>query len=229
MSTMRSAFLLIAGVLLATPPLVAQEHLAPERGSINESEGILDYHKSLQKTLLKNAPFHYRARVICFPSFKPPWALTLVCQEGDPENGEEPAYFLECVLMEDRPGLLIEETDVRTERVALDRDVAEAVQEVWLRQTRYTDRHVGGGANGVNYHFSRFVPLGTNDPKAPSGWEAGWIWTPDSDSLTGQLASLSEILKSCAIDSMGDRKQALATIRERSKRLLLALNRKEGE
>ncbi len=105
MSTMRSAFLLIAGVLLATPPLVAQEHLAPERGSINEvRRDALDYSESLQKTLLKDAPLHYRARVICFPSFRLPWALTLVCQEGDPENGEEPAYFLECVLMEDRAG-----------------------------------------------------------------------------------------------------------------------------
>ena len=232
MSMIRFAFLLTAGALLATPPLIAQEHLAPERGSINESEGILDYHKSVRTTLLKNVSFHYRARVICFPSFKPPWAITLVCQESDPENAEESAYFLECVLMEDRPGLLMEEADVRTERVALDRDVAEAVQEVWLRmlrQTLYTARPVGGGADGVNYHFSRFVPLGKNDPKAPSGWEAGWIWTPKPDSLTGQLASLSEALRTYTLDSSDGRKQSLASIQERSKRLLSAFDGKEGK
>src|SRR5262249_4506031 len=105
----------------------AQDHLEPERGSFYESLASLNYVMGLHKALLKDAAYHYRARVICEP-FGPRWVVTLVCDES-----ERPAYFLEYAGFEDpKDG----GSRVRNARASLDRKAAEAVQEVWLRMLR---------------------------------------------------------------------------------------------
>jgi hypothetical protein len=172
----------------------AQDRLEPERGSVNEPVPLasLAHYLELHKTLLRDAAFHYRARVVCEP-FGPRWVVTLIC-----EDRERPAYFVEYAGFEDRKdgGYRI-----RKARASLDREAAEAVQEVWLRMlraVRYPDVP-RNGADGVTYHFSRFVPLGLDDPLAPGGWEAGQIWTPDPTSTTGRLASIGVAMRDFAM------------------------------
>jgi hypothetical protein len=191
----------------------AQDHLEPERGSVNDSLTSLDYATRLQKALFKDAAYHYRARVICEPAFRPRWAVTLVC-----EAGHRPEYFVEYAVLEDRKD---GEFRAQKPRVALDRGAAEAVQEVWLRMlraARYPDVP-RAGADGATYHFSRFVPLGLAEPLAPGGWEAGQIWTPDPTSTTGRLASIGMAMREYAMAAQEHR----AGVRDRILKQAIAL------
>jgi hypothetical protein len=186
---------MFAAAIVACPCCTAsaQEHLEPERGSINESLTSLDYKLRLHKALLKEAASYYRARVICEPAFQRRWVVTLVCEQAD-----TPVYFV------DYAGLA-DPRDPRAggqkARAPLDREAADAIQNVWLqmlRAVRYPDAP-RIGADGVTYHFSRFVGLGEDDPRAPGGWETGQVWTPDPTSLTGRLASLGEAMREFAM------------------------------
>ena len=201
------------------PDISAQTHLEPERGSINESDLVLTYVKSLTDVLLKDAAFHYRARVICLPSFEPAWVVTLVS-----DAAERPTFFVDFAVLEGGPEVPIEKSGVRKARARLDREIAESVQEVWLRMlrgVRYSGRPTGGGADGVTYHFSRFVPFAALDPKkAPPGWEAGMIWTLAPRTATAQLAGLGVVLKEYALAQPEKRLQLWEDIRARIRRLL---------
>jgi hypothetical protein len=168
--------------------------------------------------LLKGAAAHYRARVICVPTSRPAWALTLVSEDDD-----RPIFFVEYAVLEGRPGSSIKDSDVKTVRAALDREIAESVQDVWLRMLRrvkYSERLMGGGADGVTYHFSRFVPLPQVDRKVSSGWQSGCIWTPEPSSMTGQLAGLGEALKEYAVASSEERLKRREDIRARVRHLM---------
>ena len=86
-------------------------------------------------------------------------------------------------------------------RVPIDGETAESLNQVWrrmLRRTRYP-KEPGVGADGVDYHFSRFLPLidcGRPDPLG--GWEEGTIWSPNEESPCGELVAIVERLKSYA-------------------------------
>ena len=85
--------------------------------------------------------------------------------------------------------------------MALDREAAGAIQNVSLRMlcvVRHPDTQ-RAGADGVTYHFSRFVTLGGDDPIVPGGWETGRIWTPDPTSMTGRLATIREAMRGFAM------------------------------
>jgi hypothetical protein len=191
----------------------AQDHLEPERGSLNESLPSLDDALRLHKALLKDAADHYRARVICEPAFRPRWVVTLVCEKGD-----RPVFFVEYAGLEDRKD---GEFRAQQARAPLDRETAEAIQNVWLRTlraVRYPDVP-RTGADGVTYHFSRFVPLAGDDPRAPGGWETGQIWTPDPASTTGRLASIGEAMRDFAMVPQENR----ARLRERIRKETIGL------
>jgi hypothetical protein len=109
-------------------------------------------------------------------------------------GGRPPVYFVEYAGLADP-------TDRRAggqkARAPLDREAAEAIQNVWLRMlraVRYPDAP-RNGSDGVTYHFSRFVTLGGDDQRVPGGWESEQVWTPDRTSLTGRLASLGEAMR----------------------------------
>jgi hypothetical protein len=207
---------LMFGILVAAVaagPASAQDHLEPERGTVNDSLASLDYAARLHTALFKDAAYHYRARVICEPAFRPRWAVTLVCEAGD-----RPEYFVEYAGLENRKD---GEFRAQKSRVPLDREAAEAVQEVWLRMLRavhYPDAP-RAGADGVTYHFSRFVPRGLADPLAPGGWEAGQVWTPDPTSTTGRLASIGEAMREYAMAAREQR----AGVRDRILKQAIAL------
>jgi hypothetical protein len=156
-------WLMFASAIVASPSssALAQDHLEPERRSLNEALPLLEYKLGLHKALLKGAATHYRARIICEPAFRRRWVLTLVCEE---EEGAPPVYFVEYAGLagptDGRPG-------GQKARVSLDREAAEAIQNVWLRMlraVRYPDTP-RSGADGVNYYFSRFVSLIEADPR----------------------------------------------------------------
>lgn len=185
-----TALRLIVGLacLLSTTSGRSQDHLQPETGALNKTESALRSAARLRALLLKDSAFHYRARVICIPSFEPRWVMTLAFEDGD-----QPGFYLEYATFVGRPVLTVEKL-----RVTPSKEFAEALQDVWIRMLRnvhYSGNPVGGGADGTIYHFSRFIPLGTSDPKAPPGWEAGCIWTPEPSSLTGRLSELSQSLR----------------------------------
>ena len=170
----------------------------PERGSLNDDVSGLNYAKSLRETLLKDSAFYYRARVICTPSGEPAWAITLT-EEGEDDHR---SYFIEYAVFEGGRAVRIEDAPVRRVKAPITLDAAEAVQRVWmrmLREVRYPEKAVGGQADGATYHFSRFVPLTSSDPGAPSGWEAGTIWSPRPTSFPGRLVSLGEAMRGYAL------------------------------
>jgi hypothetical protein len=201
---------------------LAQDHLEPERGSLNDSEALLSYFGGIRKGLLRNGALHYRARVIVVPSFKPAWAVTLIA-----DNGENQNYFVEYALFDGRPGVSLKDTEVKRVRTTLARESGEKVQEVWLRmlrQVRYSEDPAGGGADGVQYHFSRFVPRPASDPKVPPGMMAGWVWSPEPKSLAGRLAELGESLRDYALSSPDSRKGFENEVHRRALRLLSLLD-----
>jgi hypothetical protein len=215
----QSLILAFAVVAFPAPEVSAQDHLKPERGSLNESNGNLEYAKVLRNTLLKDAATFYQARVICRPSFKPEWVVTLLYEDG----GDAPGFFVESAVFEARDGVPITEAKVKKARAGLDRETAESVQQVWLRmlrQVRYSNRPVGGGADGVTYYFSRAVPFTDDDLKMPSGRETGWIWTPEPRSLTGQMARLGIALKEYTIAPAGEQLKLQENIRAVARGLL---------
>jgi hypothetical protein len=186
------AIAIVAGAATNAP---AQDHLEPERGSVHDSLAALRYAMELQKALFKDAAYTYRARVICEPAFRPRWAVTLVC-----EGRDRPAYFVEYAGLEHRAD---GQFRAQKARAPLDREAAEAAQEVWLRMlrnVRYPEAP-RSGADGVTYHFSRLVPLRSDDPHALGGWETGQIWTPDPNSRTGRLARIGEAMRDFAMAS----------------------------
>jgi putative addiction module component (TIGR02574 family) len=197
--------LVLCLAVLATDALdaAAQDHLLPELGSLNDP-GVA-HAKSIREVLLKDAAFYYRARVICLPSGTPAWVVTLTREQEDP-----PAYFVEYAVFEHGGGngVRIEDSRVRKEKVPIDREAAEAIQGAWLkmlRAVRYPEVVVGGGADGITYHFSRFVPHLSGDSLASPGWETGQVWSPKPGSPPGRLASISELMRDYALASKEER------------------------
>lgn len=220
---MSMRFLVSSLAILAYPALDsrAQDHLLPERGVLNEQLG-LDYLKSVRDVLLKDSAPHYRARVVVIPTFQMHWAVTLTYEGDDP-----PAYFVEYVVSEGKRSP--NEAGVRKIKAPIDREAAEAVQQVWfrmLREVHYPEKAVGGQADGVTYHFSRFVPYLSEDPKAPPGWEAGQIWTPDPASMPGRLVALSEALRAYASARHKERARLQESISKQANDLLSDLEKR---
>jgi hypothetical protein len=201
----------------------AQDYLEPERGSVNDSQASLDYYLRLHKALLKDAAFHYRARVICEPAFRPRWVVSLVCDAGHlvGDGKNHSAFFIEYRTLVAGADGSFETARVQKATAPVDQEAAEAIQGLWLRMLRAV-RHPDDprtGADGVTYHFSRFIPLGLDDPLAPGGWEAGQIWTPDPNSTNGRLASISEVMRDFAMAPQEKR----AGLRERILKQAIAL------
>jgi len=160
----------------------AQDHLEPEQGILNQPEWQWSYAQRLRQVLLKDAADYHLARMVCLPAFEPEWVVTVVRQEAEDLDAPH-SYYVEYVGTEKK---LFRPKDsqgvtVKKSRAPLDRDTAESLNKTWrrmLRTTRYPKKH-RLGADGVSYHFSRFLPLadrGRSDPLA--GWEEGTIGHP---------------------------------------------------
>ena len=96
-----------------------------------------------------------------------------------------------------------------------------------LHQTRFP-KEQGGGADGVDYHFSRFVALidrGEPDPLA--GWEQGQTWSPDKDTLCGELVAIAEALEEYALAQPEKRNRIRSSIQSKIKGLMSKLDRLE--
>jgi hypothetical protein len=220
--------LTVAAVILTGRAVSAQDHLIPELGSLNDLGVDLAGH--LRRDLFKGAEFdHYRARVVCVPSFKPAWAATLVC---DDEDGDRSAsYSILYAELEGRVGVELERADVQRLRANIDREAAEAVQRVWLtvlRGVRHPKQFVSG-ADGITYHFSRFVARISDDPIAPRGWETGWVWTPRPGSPPGRLAALADRLRAYAKASPEERPRIRDAILKEASALQNDLDRRRTQ
>lgn len=214
---MRTLMLPIALIVGLTCHACAQDHLVPESGSLNERPAALEYAKRLRAAMFENSS-HYRARVICEPALQSAWAVTLVCEE----KGGRPEYFVEYVVLVDDEDMKDGEFRAKKGRVRLDGQTAEAVQEVWfrmLRSVRYLEdtAHTRVIADGVTYHFSRFVPPG--DARVPTGFETGQVFSPEPNSTTRRLASLGDAMRDYALASQANR----ANLRERILKLASSL------
>lgn len=214
--------LALAATLLASADARSQDFLEPETGGINEDLTVLDGYRRLREALLEKGQRYYQARVICRPSTEPTWVVTLTSRP-DEETGKDAAFHVEFAGFEpvgqdeQRPG----DNRVRRARVPIDRGTADAVRSVWMRMLRATRYREGrlGGADGVDYHFSRAVSSLRFDPDFPPGFETGTIWSPDAESLTGQLTELGKALKAYALASPEERGPCLDAVREKAGRL----------
>jgi len=221
-------FALIAHSFLC-PAAWAQDHLEPEEGAFSKPQWEWDYHERVRDVLLKDAASDHIARMIYLPSFKPEWVVT-VAEDSDPDDDTPTTYYVEYVVAErelfpvaDKQG----PPPVRRFRAPLDRATAKALNVAWrkmLRKTHYPDEP-RLGADGADYHFSRFVPLvnrGQNDPLA--GFEQGTIWSPDDESLCGALVELGYTLKRYAEARPQDRDKIRAQINQQSAKLAKRLD-----
>jgi hypothetical protein len=177
---------------------------------------------------MKDAASYHLARMVCLPAFEPEWMVTVVREDG--EDFDVPhTYFVEYVGAETKPFPPRDSQDIKVKksRAALDLDTAEFLNMTWrrlLRRTRYL-KEPRLGADGVSYHFSRYVPMidrGRNDPLA--GWEQGTIWSPDEDSLCGELVAIGEGLKDYALAQPEDRQKLGSAIRDKTIRLRVKLD-----
>ncbi|AGA28456.1 hypothetical protein [Singulisphaera acidiphila] len=226
----RFAVVILASQWIACLCASAQSHLEPENGILNATDSTWNSSKRIREVLLKEATYYHLARMVCLPSFdEPEWVVTVVRQDGE-ELDAPHTYFVEYVGAETKLFLAkgAQDVQVKRSRAPLDRSTAESLNKTWrrmLRSTRYP-KDPRLGADGVNYHFSRFVPLidrGRNDPLA--GWEQGKIWTPDEDSLCGELVAIGEELKRYAVALPADRDRIHDRIRAKEHQLKAKLNR----
>lgn len=226
----RYAAVVLAMQFIPGPFASAQDHLEPEAGILNAPGFVWDDAKRLREVLLKDAASYHLARMVCLPSFEPEWMVTVVREDG--EDFDDPhTYFVEYVGAETKLFRIkdLQDVKVRRSRAALDHDTAEFLNMTWrrlLRRTRYPkEPRVGLGADGVSYHFSRYVPLidrGRNDPLA--GWEQGTTWSPEEDSLCGELVAIGEGLKDYALAQPEDRQKLGSVIRDKTIRLRVKLD-----
>jgi hypothetical protein len=228
MRIFRSAMIVPAMILAFGLSAPAQDHLEPEDGVLNQPDWSWDYSKKLREVLLKDAASYHLARMVCLPAFEPEWAVTVV-REKVKDFDDPHTYFVEYAGAEkklsrkDAPNARVTKA-----RAPLDGDTAESLNRTWrrmLRTIRYPEE-LGIGADGVDYHFSRFVPLfdrGQNDPLA--GWEQGKIWTPDEESPCGELVAIGEALRAYALARPEGRDEARSVIRAKVDRLKATLDR----
>jgi hypothetical protein len=219
----RSVGLALAALLVPWLPSRAQSHLEPLPGILNRQQWELGYAQRLRDVLLKDASMYHVARMVCQPSFRPEWVVSVVRKE-DKDPDAPPSYEVELV-QSDRPLFPPEKSKgakAKRWRAVLDREAAESLNKTWramLRTTRYPDE-MGGGKDGVTYEFSRFVPRsesGPDDP--PGGWEEGQTWSPDEDSPCGLLVAVGESLKSYTMARPEDRPKHRSELRDRLARL----------
>jgi len=67
--------------------------------------------------------------------------------------------------------------------------LGDRIVEAWgkvLLSTHYSSQYPGG-ADGISYHFSGFVPK--------AGMLAGQVWTPPRDSVTGTLVTVADTMR----------------------------------
>jgi hypothetical protein len=229
----RFGALILAGQLaFCLPTAPAQDHLEPEDGVLNQTEREWDYAKNLREALLKDAGRYHLARMVCLPSFEPEWVVTVVREDGhDPDS--PPSYYVEYVVTERKlfPPGGSQTPRVKRSRATLDPETAESLNKTWrgmLRRVRYPSE-LRLGADGVTYHFSRFVPLtvrGESDPLA--GWEQGRTWTPDPQSLCGRLVAIGERLKDYAQAKPKNSEQIRSEIRAKLDKLRAELESHKG-
>lgn len=227
----RYGTLVLTAHLIACLSASAQDHLEPEEGILNQADEQWAYATRLREVLLKDAATYHLARMVCVPAFEREWVVTVVREDGEDFDAPH-TYYVEYVGAVEklfRPRDL-QSPKVKKSRAPLDRETAEALNRTWrrmLRATRYPGES-GLGADGVYYHFSRFVPLvdrGRPDPLA--GWEQGRTWSPDEESLCGELVSIGEGLKLYAQARPEDRGKIRSELRAQSDRLGATLERRE--
>jgi hypothetical protein len=225
----RYAVAVLAMQLVHGLSATAQDHLEPEAGILNMPDSWWDYSKRLRNVLMKDAAGYHLARMACLPTFETEWVVTLVREDGDDPDDPQ-TYFVEYVGAESRLYRTKDSEDIKVKRAraTLDPDTAEFLNTTWhrmLRRTRYP-KEPRLGADGVEYHFSRFVPMidrGKNDRHA--GWEQGRIWSPDEGSICGDLVAIGEGLKDFALAKPEDRERLGCVIRDRTIRLRVKLDR----
>jgi hypothetical protein len=230
----RYAFFVSFMHILMCAPVLGQRHLEPEEGIHGQSAWQWNYARRLREALLPGAarPYSaspYVARMLCLPSFESEWVVTVV-REDRPNLDAPHTYYVESLSANHRLFFAKGPSDltVRRAQAPLDRETAESLARLWrrmLRRTRYPKRQ-RLGADGVEYHFSRSLPLvdgGLPDPLA--GFEQGKIWSPRTKSLTGELVAIGEQLNAYAQAAPADREKILSSIRDKTARLTARLNK----
>jgi hypothetical protein len=231
--TARYASLILAAQFTLGLTASAQDHLEPEKGMLNQSRIGWDYGQRLREVLMKDASRYHLARMVCLPAFEAEWVVTVVRE--DPKDFDGPhTYYVECVVAERKlfPPKESQGVMAKKARAPIDGATAESLNQVWrrmLRRTRYP-KFTGVGADGVDYHFSRFLPLiDCGQPDPLGGWEQGTVWSPDDGSPCGELVAIGERLKSCAQARSENRDRAIREIRERVAKLGARLDRAESK
>lgn len=229
MITRYGAFILAAQLTFGLSAS-AQDHLEPEEGILNQRESQLEYAKRLREVLLKDAAGYHLARMVCLPAFEAEWIVTVVRENGQDLDAPH-SYYVEYVGAGKKlsPPTESQGIGVKKSRATLDPETAESLNKTWrrmLRRTRYPSEP-RLGADGVSYHFSRFVPLvDRGQPEALAGWEQGTIWTPDGESVCGELVGIGERLKEYAQAKPEDRNRIRSEIRARVDKLRTELDRR---
>jgi hypothetical protein len=196
----KTAILSLVVLVVATPGLVAQDHLAPEDGAF--ASVLAEYYTGARNTLLAGVPDQSLA-VVVLPSFDPEWSVWVI-QRPEPVacsrtavariwNGEKPAA----------PN--VPSVPPGQKCVPLSVDLTADLVDVWtamLRSTRYPAPSGKILVDGTSYHF-----VGSDRGQTL----AGQIWSPESNVATGHLVATVEALR--AFTTMPSRESAEAVCR----------------
>lgn len=221
--TTRYATLVLATQFALCLTASAQDHLEPEEGTLNQPQWRWNYAQRIREVLLKDAADYHVARMVCLPSFEPEWVVTVVREEAEDLDAPH-SYYVEYVIAEKKlfPPKDSQGVTGKKSRASLDRETAESLNRIWrrmLRTTRYPEEP-RLGADGVDYRFSRFLALlDRGQPEPLPGWEQGMIWTPDAESLCGELVAIGERLKAYVLARPEDREKIGREIREKAAKL----------
>jgi hypothetical protein len=196
----------------AKPMQRGTSHLEPEQSPFSRRSGMRFYEQMLAESLLGAAESEARslapvwmqeekAILVCLPSFRPEWALSVV--------GERKAGY-SVVMVEAQESLwsstrfwYSKEGDptmacppsVNIYRNKLAADLGGGVCDIWnrvLSQTRYPQLP-WYGFDGESYHFT-YARKGVPE-------RSGKTWSPAEDSVPGKIVGLSHALGDYAKDS----------------------------
>ncbi len=213
-------------VLILISPTLANEHLEPEysqfarAGLPPSATSLRPYHEIVISVLDGAFDPDVSARLIAMPSYTPEYALGIRETEGSykifhlasqaqlwsyenlktlreiaeaggfpgqDENLADAIAEYESLLPEDHH-------DVETDYCEIDvpSTLAKNILEIWekiLLETRYGDQEPVG-PDGTDYHFSM---------RANGVVMAGKVWSPDPQSKTGALVSITETMKNLCL------------------------------
>ena len=157
------------------------DHLRPVYGYLSSYAHSHAYLSTIREILVRDA-VQSPALMVTLPSFEPERMVLILSKDGK-------GLVISATCSEQIWGSKKKDAiKVTRHEKIIRRDIADNISDVFVQvtaQTHYPEKG-DSGLDGVTYQFSSFV--------TGFGIQAGQIWSPDSQTICGELVSLGEYL-----------------------------------